>query len=394
MLHIILMILKVIGIILLTVLGIILALLLLILFLPVRYRGHLVREEGPMKADVTASWLLRLACADYHYEDKKGVLKLKIFGKTLKSIEIPRGGRTYGEGTGGEFSPESGPEPSDGPLPETGFEPEEDRTGTEEGTPETPGKVPGSEYRTGTEDRTAATSGNAPGSDDRTGSEDPGKPGGKIAGTGRPLKRIPGRIRDKITSAWGSLKRKIRDAVSKSARAAAAMVRRAAGLLEKLCGLLFRGQELPSDIGDRVDAFAEKAERKILSLRKKTGPFLTEDAFAFYRRALRYLAVFLRSCRLRSLEGYLLIGTGQPDRTGEAIGLISLILPDTGGEYDLQADFYGQAFRTDTAFKGHIRLNHAVMLAIRLFKDREFRRLLAHLRHRDGKKQKKEKGKR
>ena len=62
MLHIILLILKIIGIVLLSIVGIILLAFVCVLFVPVRYRVRLVREEGenapPVTAYVKVTWLL------------------------------------------------------------------------------------------------------------------------------------------------------------------------------------------------------------------------------------------------------------------------------------------------------------------------------------------------
>ena len=135
----------------------------------------------------------------------------------------------------------------------------------------------------------------------------------------------------------------------------------------------FRMQELPSDIHDHVDA-------KIGSFRRKAGPFVSPDAFSLYGRIMRHLGRLLHSFRLRRLEGYLLVGTGKPDRTGELIGLLCMILPDTAGTYELRADFYQATLKTRTDAAGHIRMNHVLMFLIRLLKDKEFRKLLAHVR--------------
>ena len=64
MLHIILLILKIIGIVLLCILGVLLISIICALFVPVRYRVRLVREEGeekpPFTAYVKITWLLHL----------------------------------------------------------------------------------------------------------------------------------------------------------------------------------------------------------------------------------------------------------------------------------------------------------------------------------------------
>lgn len=86
MLHIVLIILKIIGILLLVVLGIVLSILLLILFAPFRY--SLDGEKGEeiyFHARVTwVLFFLRVACS---YEKKKLVYYVKVFGYPLVSNE-------------------------------------------------------------------------------------------------------------------------------------------------------------------------------------------------------------------------------------------------------------------------------------------------------------------
>ena len=57
-----------------------------------------------------------------------------------------------------------------------------------------------------------------------------------------------------------------------------------------------------------------------------------------------------------------------------------MILPDTAGTYELRADFYQATLKTRTDAAGHIRMNHVLMFLIMLLKDKEFRKLLAHVR--------------
>ena len=65
MLHIILLILKIIGIVLLSILGILLLMIVCALFVPVRYRIRVIREAGedepPVKLYIKVTWLLHLA---------------------------------------------------------------------------------------------------------------------------------------------------------------------------------------------------------------------------------------------------------------------------------------------------------------------------------------------
>ena len=68
MLHLLLLILKILGILLLVILGIILAVLLLVLFVPLRYKAD-VEFDGKPRGNVLVSWLLRLITVRVSYDE-------------------------------------------------------------------------------------------------------------------------------------------------------------------------------------------------------------------------------------------------------------------------------------------------------------------------------------
>jgi hypothetical protein len=80
MLHIVLVLLKIIGIILASILGLLLLLILLVLLVPIRYRLNADNQEK-IEAEAKISWLLRLIYIRAYYSDSKLVIKLRIFGR-------------------------------------------------------------------------------------------------------------------------------------------------------------------------------------------------------------------------------------------------------------------------------------------------------------------------
>lgn len=85
MLHIILLILKIIGIILLCILGIILLVLLAVLFIPIRYRiDFSIYEYGSIRCMV--SWFLRIFSINFNYEKGEFDKYVKIFGIRTKLL--------------------------------------------------------------------------------------------------------------------------------------------------------------------------------------------------------------------------------------------------------------------------------------------------------------------
>lgn len=87
MLHIVLAILKIIGIILAAVLGILLCLLLVILFVPIRYEGSGIKTEEQIKAEASVSWLLKAFCVKLRLLDKDFQYEIRIFGISLEQIQ-------------------------------------------------------------------------------------------------------------------------------------------------------------------------------------------------------------------------------------------------------------------------------------------------------------------
>ena len=75
MLHILLTVLSVTGIILLVLLGITVFLILALLFVPVCYRGHLVKQGERIQAGAKVSWLFRLVYVRIRYENGKPSVK-------------------------------------------------------------------------------------------------------------------------------------------------------------------------------------------------------------------------------------------------------------------------------------------------------------------------------
>ena len=360
MVHIILAILRIIGIILLIVLGIAAALILLVLFWPVEYQIRLRKEDQPFEAEGRAGWLFHLLSADVQIRERTGTITLKVFGRGLKTFRIPEGRKA------------EKPRSQEASRAKTVTRSQEaSRAETEKTRSQTTSE-------TGTQTREVQTGRQTSRETNTAGQKT--KPGGKAASAGISPRRWAGRIRRTVSSAVSAAGNILAGVSGAAAGIAARTIQKAAKGLVTAMVFAFRMQELPSDIGDIADSFHDHVDAKIGSFRRKAGPFVSPEAFSLYGRIMRHLGRLLHSFRLRRLEGYLLVGTGKPDRTGELIGLLCMILPDTAGKYELRADFYQATLKTRTDAAGHIRMNHVLMFLIRLLKDKEFRKLLAHVR--------------
>ena len=89
MLHILLYILKVIGIILISILGILLILTFIILFLPIHYQIEVNKYEE-FKGNVKLQWFFHILFFKIAYEKEKIIYQLRVFGFTIKDSNKPK----------------------------------------------------------------------------------------------------------------------------------------------------------------------------------------------------------------------------------------------------------------------------------------------------------------
>ena len=86
MMHVILTILKIIGIILLVLLAILHTVFLLLLFVPMRYRLHVRKQKDLLEIDGRMTWLLHLIRADLNVKQMHGKAVIRAAGFKLKTL--------------------------------------------------------------------------------------------------------------------------------------------------------------------------------------------------------------------------------------------------------------------------------------------------------------------
>ena len=100
----------------------------------------------------------------------------------------------------------------------------------------------------------------------------------------------------------------------------------------------------------------------------------TENRHAFHRireelrRLLRYLAP-------RKVKGCFVIGTGDPSSTGLVIGGNSLLPFAYQEGIEITPDFNDKIFQADGMIKGRVQVLYFIRLCIRLYRDKELRKL-------------------
>ena len=81
--HILLLILKIIGITLAVIVGLVLLILLIVLFLPFGYRSD-IHYHGDPEVNAKVSWLFRIIQVDFSLKEKKTDLAIRLFGFRMK----------------------------------------------------------------------------------------------------------------------------------------------------------------------------------------------------------------------------------------------------------------------------------------------------------------------
>ncbi len=368
MLHVLLTILKIIGILLLVILGIILVLILLVLFVPIRYRVHVRKVQELLQADGGAAWLLRLVRIDAAYEDMKADVVISIAGKKIKTIHWPR---SNDEDQASSLQIQDEDQVSSLQIQESSSVNEETQNSpaaeqTESESAKEQIDQVSAETDAGSESSKSGSKG--PSSDtitdgpDTEASDDPGTEAKQ----------------DDIDALASELKEKVQE--SKAGKAISQIVSVLLRLIEKLLDLVLRLLELPYDVYDKMDTAESRIAAKISAIRKKVSPFLSMEGEHVIGRLWKGVKHLGRCYGPRKISGYLNFGTSYPDMTGKITGLIYVLLPQAGSEYAVEPDFYNAVLETDTVITGHIRLNHAVWIAIRLLLDKEFWILLRKIR--------------
>jgi hypothetical protein len=360
MLHVILMILKIIGIILLVILGILLAVLLIILFVPLRYRIHVKAGNGIIEAKGQVSWLLRLLRVNMTFADMKGHVEIMILKFRLKAFDFPKKdapGKNV-QHTDDAAIPETPPHEGGAAVQETASH-ADDNVVPEDASHADGAAVQVNEPRTDEkdvpeEDSPEESSGNgsteeSPEDGSTAGPESGGRTAGKQPG-------LTGKIIDLIRS-----------------------------LLQMVWEILLQLPGLPAQMHDRIDCVMQKICSKFDQICSKIAPFLTVAGEHMIEKCIRYLRYLLRGYAPRRIEGYLRFGTDSPDMTGKLTGLAFVLIPAAGDTYQLEPDFHKSVLETDTTIYGVIRMYRVAWVGFKLFIDKEFWTLLRMVRGKDTK---------
>lgn len=361
MLSIIFLILKILGILLLILLLLILFFAVVVLFVPVRYRLTASRYEK-LKGELLVSWLLRGISLRIFYDGRalaRGkVLWFRLFEKQLWPFEEEEAGGEFGEAAEPteigrpkaearereEKWPEA--ERPESEQPEAGETEEPDGLGKKKAEhPPLPQEEEGKEEEF--EERLRATELSP--SEDRE-KEEPDPSG--LSAVGR---RLFWRLMETV-------KRFTRKLIGKIS-----------GFFRDFHQSLKRIPKIWTEIKNKLADGRKSFERmrEILT---------NEENREVFRLLVSRGKKLFRHVRPRKIKGKLQFGFSDPYRTGQVLTAVSPFYGLYAKELELIPDFEHEVLKGEISMKGRIRMGVVLWTGIRLFLNKNFRRLLKRFR--------------
>ncbi len=318
MLHILLLIMKIIGIFLVAVIGILLLAIIFVLFVPIRYRivadGKLGAEE-PLWIEIKITWLIHTISAVFSYPENTG-LRIRILG-----IPIFNSSRKKKKG--------SLKDKKDKEKRQKGKE----NSGTEKSLSSE--EVLGNEKRIGREESF----------------------GQKEILRGEESvenEQNPERKRNPFKEFFAALIRFFRK------------------LLEAIRNIEYTIQELCGKIKSTME-----------NIRYYANLLQGETFRSAFQNAKRQLIRILKMVRPHKCSIHLLIGLDDPSGTGQIMAIYGMLYPLVGRHVFLQADFEEKIVEGDLYIKGKITVIVFLIAALKLYMDKNIRKLLKMLKRED-----------
>ena len=134
--------------------------------------------------------------------------------------------------------------------------------------------------------------------------------------------------------------------------------------------------EAPKKKKRKKSSFADRIKRiceKVSALRAAVEDEENQKAFRLLLSRVKYL---LHHLRFRRFEGRLVFGFDDPAMMGRILGVLSLFYPLYGESFTITPAFDHTVFEGEIALKGHVRLIHILIAAIRLMMNKKIRGLV------------------
>lgn len=326
MIHILFMILKALGILILVLLLLVLLIVCTVLFLPFCYRAQVLKEEegfACVKASGRVSWLFGAVALTASYEEQKPEAQILLFGASLETWK-----RRLKKIRRGEAS-----------VPRT-EENETENALEAEKTAEQ--KAPDQKEK---QQKVTAQK------EQPEQEQEPDAPKKSI------LERFFGRIE--------YLPEKLLNLASRLLQTAFRLLELPFRLLEKLEQKIQAGRRL---------------KRKWESVKKFFRSKMFREALLHAKKEVLY---FLKKAAPKKVTGTVRFGFDDPALTGETLGILGMIYGKLPKDLSIQPDFEQEILRGDVRMKGSFQAVTAAGIALRLFRDQNLRKTIRHFKHKE-----------
>lgn len=326
MIHILFMILKALGILLLVLLFLVLLIVCTVLFLPFCYRAQVLKEEegfACVKASGRVSWLFGAVALTASYEEQKSEAQILLFGASLETWK-----RRLKKIRRGEASVPRTEEN------ETENAPEAEKTAEQ--------KAPDQKEK---QQKVTAQK------EQPEQEQEPDAPKKSI------LERFFGRIE--------YLPEKLLNLASRLLQTAFRLLELPFRLLEKLEQKIQAGRRL---------------KRKWESVKKFFRSKMFREALLHAKKEVLY---FLKKAAPKKVTGTVRFGFNDPALTGETLGILGMIYGKLPKDLSIQPDFEQEILRGDVRMKGSFQAVTAAGIALRLFRDQNLRKTIRHFKHKE-----------
>lgn len=326
MIHILFMILKALGILILVLLFLVLLIVCTVLFLPFCYRAQVLKEEegfACVKASGRVSWLFGAVALTASYEEQKPEAQILLFGASLETWKrrlkkIRRGEASVPRTE--ENETENAPE-----AEKTAEQKEPDQTEKQQ-------KVTAQKEQPEQE-------------------QEPDAPKKSI------LERFFGRNE--------YLPEKLLNLASRLLQTAFRLLELPFRLLEKLEQKIQAGRRL---------------KRKWESVKKFFRSKMFREALLHAKKEVLY---FLKKAAPKKVTGTVRFGFDDPALTGETLGILGMIYGKLPKDLSIQPDFEQEILQGDVRMKGSFQAVTAAGIALRLFRDQNLRKTIRHFKHKE-----------
>lgn len=326
MIHILFMILKALGILILVLLFLVLLIVCTVLFLPFCYRAQVLKEEegfACVKASGRVSWLFGAVALTASYEEQKPEAQILLFGASLETWK-----RRLKKIRRGEASVPRTEEN------ETENAPEAEKTAEQ--------KAPDQKEK---QQKVTAQK------EQPEQEQEPDAPKKSI------LERFFGRIE--------YLPEKLLNLASRLLQTAFRLLELPFRLLEKLEQKIQAGRRL---------------KRKWESVKKFFRSKMFREALLHAKKEVLY---FLKKAAPKKVTGTVRFGFNDPALTGETLGILGMIYGKLPKDLSIQPDFEQEILQGDVRMKGSFQAVTAAGIALRLFRDQNLRKTIRHFKHKE-----------